>query len=198
MPVPSLLTRKRRLYALLAAVSGLLLLLALLPWPGIDRADPVLKLVLAISAGGLATALMLWWAPSLLDIYPREKVWRILLEGVPPLALYMWTVDRWPAVLAQTPAGAMRIAIACAPILLVLWACIAFVRYVRMLDELQQRVELVSVSLAAGLLCLLAAAAGILHAAGMLQIAGHAALWAFPVLAVAYSLIRVALTRRYE
>ena len=79
-----------------------------------------------------------------------------------------------------------------------LWACWAFARYLRLLDELQQRVELASVALAAGLTGLLAAAAGALHGAGLVRLPGEAGLWVFPLLAAAYSLARAALTRRYQ
>ena len=75
---------------------------------------------------------------------------------------------------------------------------LGLVRYLRLLDELQQRVELVSVALAAGVVCLLAATAGALHVAGMLQLDGKAGLWVFPLLAMAYALLRAALTRRYQ
>lgn len=197
-PKPRFLADRRRLYGLLATASGLLLAAALLPWPGVVRSGAFTALLAGVAAGGLAVSLMLWWSPGLLDTYPRDKTWRILLEAAPPLLLYMLAIDRWPALLALAPAGGARIAAACAPTLLVLWACWAFVRYLRLLDELQQRVELVSVALAAGLVGTLAAAAGVLHAAGMVQVSGEAGLWVFPLLAVAYSLIRAALTRRYQ
>ena len=40
--------------------------------------------------------------------------------------------------------------------------------------------------------------AGALHVAGMLQLDGRAGLWVFPLLAMAYALLRAALTRRYQ
>ena len=197
-PKPRFLADRRRLYSLLATASGLLLVAALLPWPGVVRSGAFPALLAGVAAGGLAVSLMLWWSPGLLDTYPRDKTWRILLEGAPPLLLYMLAIDRWPALLALAPAGGLRIAAACAPALLVLWACWAFARYLRLLDELQQRVELTSVALAAGLTGILAAAVGILHAADMMRVTGEAGLWVFPLLAAAYSLIRAALTRRYQ
>jgi len=199
VPASGFFASRRRLYGLLAALSGLLLAAAALPWPGgIDPPAALTALLAGIGAGGLVASLMLCWSPGLLDTYPRDKTWRILLEAAPPLLLYMLAIDRWPDLLARVPAGGLRAAAACAPALLVLWACWAFARYLRLLDELQQRVELVSVALAAGLTGLLAAAAGALHGAGMVQVPGKAGLWMFPLLAVAYSLIRAALTRRYE
>lgn len=198
MPASRLFSDKRRLYGLLAAASGLLLAAALLPWPGGVLPGAFGALLAGLGAGGLAVSLMLWWAPGLLDTYPRSKTWRIVLEAMPPLLLYMLAIDRWPDLLARVPTGGMRMAAACAPALLVLWACWAFARYLRLLDELQQRVELVSVGLAAGLTGILAAAAGALHGAGLVRVPGEAGLWVFPLLAVAYSLFRAALTRRYQ
>ncbi len=200
MPTPKspFFADRRRLYGLLALASVLLLAAGLLPWPGIDRPVALTALLTGTGAGGLIASLMLCWSPGLLDTYPREKTWRILLEAAPPLLLYMLAIDRWPELLARVPAGGMRMAAACAPALLVLWACWAFARYLRLLDELQQRVELVSVGLAAGLTGILAAAAGALHGAGLVRVPGEAGLWVFPLLAVAYSLFRAALTRRYQ
>ena len=197
-PEPRVPARPRPRYGLLAAASTLLLAAALLPWPGGVRSGAFSAVLGGVAAGGLAVSLMLWWAPGLLDTYPRSKTWRIVLEAMPPLLLYMLAIDRWPDLLARVPAGGLRMVAACAPALLVLWACWAFARYLRLLDELQQRVELTSVALAAGLTGILAAAAGVLHAAGIVQVSGEAGLWVFPLLAVAYSLIRAALTRRYQ
>ena len=198
MPASGFFANRRRRYGLFAALSTLLLVAAALPWPGIDRPTALSALLIGIGTGGLLASLMLCWSPGLLDTYPREKTWRILLEAAPPLLLYMLAVDRWPDLLARVPAGGLRTAAACAPALLVLWACWAFARYLRLLDELQQRVELVSVALAAWVVCLLAATAGALHVAGMLQLDGKAGLWVFPLLAMAYALLRAALTRRYQ
>ena len=197
-PEPRVPARRRPRYGLLAAASALLLAAALLPWPGVRRSGAFSGVLAGLGAGGLMVSLMLWWSPGLLDTYPRHKTWRILLEAAPPLLLYMLALDRWPGLLAQVPAGGLRLAAACGPALLVLWAGWAFVRYLRLLDELQQRVELVSVALAAGVVCLLAASAGALHVAGMLQLDGKAGLWVFPLLAMAYALLRAALTRRYQ
>lgn len=189
---------RRRWLLALAAFCVLLLALPLLPWPDAIGSSRLFILPGAIGAGGLAIALMLLWSPGLLDTYPRDKTLRIVLEALPPFLLYMLAIDRWPALLAHVPAGAWRSVATCAPLLLVLWACWAFVRYMRWLDELQQRVELVSVSLAAGLTAMVAAGAGVLHGSGAIGLPDHAGLWVFPLLAVAYSLIRTWLTRRYQ
>ncbi len=198
MPAFGFFASRRRRYGLLAALSAGLLVAAALPWPGIDWPVALTALLMGIGGGGLLASLMLCWSPGLLDTYPREKTWRILLEAMPPLLLYMLAIDRWPDLLARVPAGGLRTAAAGAPALLVLWACWAFARYLRLLDELQQRVELTAVALAAGLTGLLAAAAGALHGTGVVQVPGEAGLWVFPLLAVAYSLARAALTRRYQ
>ena len=198
MPASGFFASRRRRYGLLAALIAVLLVAGLLPLPGIDRPAALAALLTGIGAGGLIASLMLCWSPGLLDTYPRNKTWRILLEAAPPLLLYMLAIDRWPDLLARVPAGGLRMVAACAPALLVLWACWAFARYLRLLDELQQRVELTAVALAAGLTGMLAAAAGALHGAGLVQVPGEAGLWVFPMLAVAYSLARAALTRRYQ
>lgn len=193
-----LFPKTRLLYALLAAAGAVLLLATLLP--GFRDAVPaaLAPWLMGIGAAGLAVGLLLLWSPGLMDTYPRARTLRIALDFGPPVLLYMLAIDRWPGLLDSVPAGGLRIAAACLPALLVLWACWAFVRYMRLLDELQQRVELVSLALAAALTCSLAAAAGGLHWAGAMQITGKAGLWVFPLLMLAYSLIRAALTRRYQ
>lgn len=189
---------RRARWLLLALASLFLLCLPKLPVPGLDRTGQLVSVLSAAGAGGLLSALMLIWSPGLLDIYPRRKTLRIILESAPPLLLYMLCMPHWHTWLAQVPGRGLRVAIGCAPVLLVLWTCWAFVRYLRLLDELQQRVELVSVALAAGLTCMAGAAAAIVHGAGVLVLPASAGLWLFPFLAVAYSLIRAALTRGYE
>jgi len=190
--------KTRLLYALLAAAGALLLVAVLLPWSRAAVPDALVPWLAGIGSAGLGAGLLLLWSPGLLDIYPRASTLRITLDVGPPVLLYALAIDGWPGLLDKLPAGGLRIAAAFLPALLVLWACRAFVRYMRLLDELQQRVELVSIALAAALTCILAAAAGGLHSAGAVQVTGKACLWVFPLLLLAYSLIRAALTRRYQ
>lgn len=193
-----LFPKTRLLSALLAAAGAALLLAVFLPWSRDAVPAALAPWLGAIGGSSLGVGLMLLWSPGLIDTYPRARTLRILLDFGPPVLLYALAIDRWPELLDSVPAGGLRIAAACLPALLVLWACWAFVRYMRLLDELQQRVELVSVALAAALTCTVAAAAGGLHWAGALQVGGKTALWVFPVLMLAYALIRAALTRRYQ
>lgn len=193
-PVPN----PRLRYGLLAAVGILVLLVVLLPASRAAVPVALAPWLAGVGAALLSVGLLLLWSPGLLDTYPRASTLRILLDFAPPVLLYGLAIDRWPDLLASVPAGGPRIAAACLPALLVLWACWAFVRYMRLLDELQQRVELVSVALAAALTCSLAAAAGGLHLAGVAEVTARTCLWMFPLLMLAYSLIRAALTRRYQ
>ena len=96
MPASGFFANRRRRYGLLAALSAGLLVAGLLPLPGIDRPAALAALLTGIGAGGLIASLMLCWSPGLLDTYPRNKTWRILLEAAPPLLLYMLAVGRWP------------------------------------------------------------------------------------------------------
>lgn len=198
MPGSGFFSSPRRLYALFTVLSALLLAAALVVLPGVGRAAPLVPVLAGIAVGGLVISLMLLWSPGLLDTYPRNKTLRILFESVPPLLLYMLAMNHWPELLARIPAGGLQVAAACMPALLVVWMCWAFARYLRLLDELQQRIELLSVALAAALTGILAATAGTLHGIGVVRVSGEAGLWIFPLLGLAYSLIRAALTRRYQ
>lgn len=193
-PVPN--TRFR--YGLLAAVGAVVLLVVLLPASRAAVPDGLAPWLISLGSAGLSTGLLLLWSPGLLDTYPRARTLRIALYFAPPVLLYALAMDRWPDVLDSVPAGGLRIAAGCLPAVLVLWACWAFARYMRLLDELQQHVELVSVALATALTCSVAAAAGGLHLAGAVEVNGRTGLWVFPLLLMAYSLIRAALTRRYQ
>ena len=197
MPSSRFFADKRRLFGLLVIASAACLVIGLLPWPASLCCSPARPLLAAVGAGVLVGALMLWWAPSLLDTYPRGKLLRILVEGVPPLVLYMLAIDKWPAVIDGIAPGGLRIAAALVPAALATWACVAFARYVHMLDELQQRLELVSLAAAAGLACVVGAMVAFLHLAGAIEVPGKAGFWVFPLVAVGYSLIRTVLTRRY-
>lgn len=188
----------RRRHALLAILSLLALVLCTVAGMHASNRGPLLQILSVVAASGLAWGVMVWWAPGLLDTYPRHKFWRILLESAPPILLYMLAIEAGPEVVSRLPEGWIRVAAALVPALLVAWAMFAFARYVGMLDELQQRLELQSLALAAGLVCIAGAAAGFLHLSGIASVPGKAGLWAFPLLGMGYGLIRTILTRRYQ
>jgi hypothetical protein len=75
----------------------------------------------------------------------------------------------------------------------------AMIRYIRDVDELQQRIELQAVSFAAAFVSLLYLTAGLLQAAKVLDIPASAAMiWVFPLVCLAYGLAKTVVSRRYS
>jgi hypothetical protein len=64
-------------------------------------------------------------------------------------------------------------------------------------DELEQRVHLVALSTATGVVAALSMAAGFLCAAGAIVLNGDILLWVFPALCLSYSAARALFARRY-
>ncbi|KLI98296.1 hypothetical protein [Luteimonas sp. FCS-9] len=82
------------------------------------------------------------------------------------------------------------------PIALVLRA---MVRYVRGVDELQQRIELEAVCIAAAGVSLAYMTGGFLQAAGVVAVPASAAmLWVFPLVCGGYGLAKAVVARRYR
>lgn len=92
----------------------------------------------------------------------------------------------------------LRAAIALAPMLPIGFAIRAMVRYVRGLDEMQQRIELEAVSVATVLVSMLYMTGGLLQSAGLLRVSGEVAMiWVFPLVTVAYGVAKGFVARRY-
>ena len=64
-------------------------------------------------------------------------------------------------------------------------------------DELEQRVHMVALSTATGVVAALSMAGGFLCAAGVLVLGGDILLWVFPALCLSYSAARALFARRY-
>ena len=102
----------------------------------------------------------------------------------------------WPH--ART-ASSLPLKIGCAllptlPILGLLWL---MAKRVMRSDELEQRVHLVALSVATGIVCALSLLAGFLCAAGIVVLDGDILIWIFPALCASYGATRWLLARRY-
>lgn len=195
------MTSARRI-ALLLLLSGLSLLGVL--WLGETQSWHPPRWLRGVLAGGggamLCAALMLWWLPDPFGLdTPRLR--RQLLRGV-LLAMSAFVLADIAAdrLLAQIASPAwLRAAIALAPMVPIAWAFLVMVRYVRSLDELQQRLELQALGLATAVTMLLQFAGVMLQQAGVIDIPGRTAmLLALAVVATAYGVCRIVLTRRYR
>jgi hypothetical protein len=101
----------------------------------------------------------------------------------------------WPYV--HTASLPLRLALALAPVLPVVAVIVLMAKRVMHSDELEQRVHMVALSVATGLVGVLSLLGGFLCAAGLLAFSGDVLVWVVPLLCVAYGGMRWWLGRRY-
>ena len=91
----------------------------------------------------------------------------------------------WKIVLALLPV---------IPVVIVIWL---LARRVMHGDELEQRLYLLALSVASGVICALTLVGGFLSAAGVVALDGDVLIWVAPVLSIVFGLTHVWLKRRY-
>ena len=102
-------------------------------------------------------------------------------------------------LLRQVEAPPLRAVVALLPILPIALVLRAMVRFIREVDELQQRIELEAVCIAAALVSFGYMTAGFLQAARVIDVPASAAmLWVFPLVCGTYGLAKAVVARRYE
>src|SRR5690606_5075725 len=100
---------------------------------------------------------------------------------------------------AGGPDGTLRVLVALLPVPPIAFVLRAVVRYIRGVDEMQQRIELEAVSLATALVALLYMSGGFLQAAKMIDLPAAAVMtWVFPLLCFAYGVVKFLVVRRYR
>ncbi|MDV2450920.1 hypothetical protein [Xanthomonas hortorum] len=148
----------------------------------------------------LLLALLLWMSrgsmgdsarPALARRYQREF-------GV-PMMLYVVVMLVWKYLLAHVDPNWARVLIALLPAVLVALVIRAVARYVRDSDEMQRRIELESIAIAAGLVSGAYMTGGFLQAAELIDIpATVAMLWVFPLLCGIYGITKSINARRFQ
>ncbi|WP_126970720.1 hypothetical protein [Xanthomonas sp. BRIP62411] len=147
----------------------------------------LLSLLLWLSRGSLRDSTR----PVLARRYHREF-------GV-PMGMYVVVMLFWNHVLARVDPGWARVLIALLPAVLVALVIRAVARYVRDSDEMQRRIELESIAIAAGLLSSAYMTGGFLQAAKLIDIpATVAMLWVFPMLCAIYGVTKSINARRFQ
>ena len=75
----------------------------------------------------------------------------------------------------------------------------AIIRYIRDVDELQQKIELEAVSFAAAFVSMVYVTGAFLQLAKVIDIpSGVAMLWVFPLICASYGLAKMVVARRYQ
>ncbi|OOG49672.1 hypothetical protein [Rhodanobacter sp. C01] len=102
----------------------------------------------------------------------------------------------WP-LLPKMHNELLKIALALLPVVPVLFVVRAMVRLVLGSDELEQRIHLIGLAVAATMVSTLSLAGGFLAAAGVIKLDGMILIWVWPTLVVVYAIGRGWASRRY-
>lgn len=188
---------RRKAIGLLLGALALLLLSAAgraLGWSGY-----LLGLLVGTGTGLLIAAVLAWFAPASLGDSATPALKRqYYRDFVPPMAAYVLVMLGWKRLLDLVALPWLRVLVALLPALLVVLVIRAMARYVRDADELQRRIELESVAIAAALVAGGYMTAGFLQSAGLIVVpAAVAMLWVFPLQCMSYGISKIVIARRY-
>mgnify|MGYP001218964830 CR=1 FL=1 len=194
------MTRCRRI-GLVALLVGIgLLVVAALVAHGVIPDGPGRVFRLAV-LGGIAVLMWIYtwfWPGEMHDGTTQAHARRYYREFAPPMAAYVVVMMSWTRLLASVDATWLRVLIALLPAVLVALVIRAVARYVRDADEMQRRLELESIAIAAGLVGGVYMSLGFLQSAKLIALGAEAAmLWVFPLLCMLYGLVKLVIVRRY-
>ncbi|HEY0180991.1 MAG TPA: hypothetical protein VGC30_15355 [Dokdonella sp.] len=127
----------------------------------------------------------------------RSDMWRYRIGVLALMAVYVALMMlEWPYARATQDNGG-KIALALLPVVPVLGTIGLMGWRVLRSDELEQRVHMVALGVATGVVAAATLVGGFLAAAHAVALGGDALIWVFPLQAVAYGLARTVLLRRY-
>ena len=172
----------------------------LLHWP-----DHVVGMWAGIGAGyllGAALFLLMprWWREHCDDEYARpagrryiRAMWPILIAYSLILFFSGWMIKRG---IESIPLRALVALLPVLPLLLLLRIAL---RYLRETDELQRRIEIEAIGIAALLVSLVYFGGGLLQQAKVISLnAGVVMIWVFPLIMVFYAIAKFFAVRRYR
>ena len=193
----SLPTMANRLFIAAALCAGIALALPhVSPWPASDTASGILY---GLAAGLFFGGLLRWKMPNACDTGTPALRSRYLREFLPAMAGYVVTLFLSVWLLKRVDEPGLRALIALLPVPAIGLALRAIIRYIRDVDELQQRIELEAVSFAAAFVSMVYIAGGFLQLAKVIDIpAGVAMIWVFPLICLSYGLAKIVVARRYQ
>ncbi|HMB44167.1 MAG TPA: hypothetical protein VKM00_09905 [Luteimonas sp.] len=191
------MSRSARLYAM----SGALLLAAAIACqqllPGLP--DFLYGLLYGLAIGLLLVALVRAFQPDGCDDVTPAVRRRYVREILPAMIGYVAALFLSIWLLKRVDAPALRALIALLPVPAIALAMRAIMRRIRDADELQRRIELEAVSIAAAFISLGYLAAGFLQRAKVIDVPSSAAMiWVFPLVCFTFGLAKSVLSRRYR
>lgn len=129
--------------------------------------------------------------PALQRRYTRE-----MLIGMGSYTALLFVSLLW---LRELEAPALRALVALLPVAPIALVLRAMVRFIRGVDELQQRIELEAICIAAALVSFAYMTGGFLQAARVIDVPASAAmLWVFPLICGTYGVAKSLVARRYR
>lgn len=179
---------------LASGVAGLALLRLM---PG--SADTLGGICIGVAIGLSFVALLRRQLPAACDTAPLALRRRYSREMMIAMGAYVVLLVLSITLLKRVDGTALRACIALLPVPPIAMTLRAMIRYIRDVDELQQRIELQAVSFATACVSLLYLTGGLLQAARVLDVPASAAMiWVFPLVCLAYGLAKIAVSRRYR
>ena len=163
--------------------------------------DMVIGLLFGLGVGLAVAALMRWRLPAPCDTAPAALRRRYTREIVVAMVAYTLALMLSLTLLRAEPELGLpvRVLLALLPVPPIAFVLRAMVRYIRDVDEMQQRIELEAVSIGTALVCVLYMAGGFLQAAKAIDIPAAAAMiWVFPLICVTYGIAKAVVIRRYQ
>ena len=124
---------------------------------------------------------------------------RYLRELLGSMAVYMLVLFASIWLLQRIDAPMLRALTALLPVVPIAFSLRAMIRYIRDTDEMQQRIELESVSIATGFVSMLYMTGGFLQMARVIDVpSGMAMIWVFPMACFSYGVAKTIVARRYQ
>ena len=165
-----------------------------LAWP-----DGVIGMCVGIGSGCLFAGLLRWFMPDACDAGTPALNSRYLREFLPPMVAYVLILFFSVWLLKRVDEPGLRALVALMPVPAIGMALRAIIRYIRDVDELQQRIELEAVSFAAALVSMVYVTGAFLQLAKVIDIpSGVAMVWVFPLICASYGLAKIVVARRYQ
>ncbi|PZU25993.1 MAG: hypothetical protein DI584_12680 [Stenotrophomonas sp.] len=184
---------------LIAAAAFTLVASALLLWQPMGVSQQVIGILFGIAVGLAIAALLRRLMPDGCDAAPAKLRKRYTREVMLAMTGYVVLLVLSILLLKRVEDGLLRALIALLPVPPMMLVLRAMIRYIRDVDELQQRIELEAVSFATAFISLVYLTGGFLQSAKVIDVPSNVAMiWVFPLVCLSYGLAKGVVARRYH
>jgi hypothetical protein len=184
---------------LIAAAAFTLVACALLLWQPMGAQPRFSGILFGIALGLAIAALLRRLMPDGCDAAPAKLRKRYTREVMLAMGGYVVLLVLSILLLKRVEDGLLRALIALLPVPPMMLVLRAMIRYIRDVDELQQRIELEAVSFATAFISLVYLTGGFLQSAKVIDVPSNVAMiWVFPLVCLSYGLAKGVVARRYH